>query len=443
MMLQNVALAFALIVLLRRFVWEFFQDRLAALLAPFLLIFSGGLGWWMLVQQASSSPTGIGGLIGRLPHDYTINDMGYRWGNALTTMFITQRSILMGMPVALLIFILWWRSVAQTRDNTQAPLPQYQMIGAGVLAGTLPLVHAHSFLVVMGVGFCLALLFWKPRLWISFLAAALLVGLPEIWYLTHGSQTDRSAFFGWQPGWDKGDTNFLTFWWKNTGVFIPLLLIAFLWRRQNTPNRRQMLFYLPFVLCFVVPNLWKFAPWIWDNNKIMIYWWVASTPFVALVLARLWQRRVWWLRSLATLAFVSMTMAAALDIWRGISGAAEQREFDLDGLALAEIIKTLPPRAVFVHASTYNPPSFLTGRPSLMGYPGHTWSHGIKSTEREAEVRAIYAGEPGTDDLLRRYNVSYVVVGPQERGSMPVNEEFWNFKKKVTQQGEYSIYDAR
>ena len=37
-----------------------------------------------------------------------------------------------------------------------------RMLAAGVVAGLLPLVHAHSFIVVMGVGACLALINW-PR----------------------------------------------------------------------------------------------------------------------------------------------------------------------------------------------------------------------------------------------------------------------------------------
>ena len=39
------------------------------------------------------------------------------------------------------------------------PVSQRRMIAAGVAAGLLPLVHAHSFIVVMGMGACLALIF--------------------------------------------------------------------------------------------------------------------------------------------------------------------------------------------------------------------------------------------------------------------------------------------
>jgi len=46
------------------------------------------------------------------------------------------------------------------------------MIGAGVAAGLLPLVHAHSFVVVMAMGACLAVLQLRWRDWLTFFVVA-------------------------------------------------------------------------------------------------------------------------------------------------------------------------------------------------------------------------------------------------------------------------------
>ena len=46
---------------------------------------------------------------------------------------------------------------------------------------------------------------------------------------------------------------------------------------------------LPFTLCFLIPNFVKLAPWVWDNIKMIFYWWIVSAPIVALLLARLWE----------------------------------------------------------------------------------------------------------------------------------------------------------
>ena len=91
-------------------------------------------------------------------------------------------------------------------------------------------------------------------------------------------------FFEWQFGWDHGQENPVWFWLKNTGLFIPLTLAALLWRHDGKAlvSRKLLVFCLPFTLCFIIPNVLKMAPWIWDNIKVLFYWWLASAPLVAL-----------------------------------------------------------------------------------------------------------------------------------------------------------------
>ena len=57
-----------------------------------------------------------------------------------------------------------------------------------------------------------------------------------------------------------------------------------------------------------------------------------------------------------------------------------------------------------------------------MGYAGHLWSSGVNYFEREADIRRIYAGESDAMDLLKRYNVDFIVVSPMERNQLAVND---------------------
>src|SRR5205085_12242019 len=140
------------------------------------------------------------------------------------------------------------------------------------------------------------------------------------WWATHGSSVEAESFFGWNFGWDKGAENFAWFWLKNTGLLIPLIVAAFLWRgdkhdgREYLVSPQLLLFYLPFTLCFIVPNLIKLAPWVWDNIKILFYWWIASAPIVALLLARLWEGNILH-RTAAGALLVVLTLAGGLDVF--------------------------------------------------------------------------------------------------------------------------------
>jgi hypothetical protein len=484
MWLQNMVMALALVGLLHYWTILLTRNRLAGVIAPLLVLFSGGMGWWLLFSESGSD--GFFAMLGSLQHDYTIVPNSIlRWGNSLTTLFVPQRSILFGMPLAITIFCQWWLAILQqekaqasTADqisspsaDTQNPSPAKlaesrrkaakkssialqtdppnfylrRMLAAGLCAGLLPLIHAHTFLVVMAAAACLILIFRSAwRSWLYFFVAALVVSAPEILWLANTGGVHADSYLGWQPGWDHGQHNVVWFWFVNTGLFIPLLVIALVWRR-GAPKlpRRVLWFYAPFVFCFLIPNLVKVAPWIWDNIKVLFLWYVASAPLVAWLLARWWQQRS-FVRWFAPLALATLLLAGALDVLRVVSEASEYREFDAQGIAVASLISAqTAPRALVLHAPTYNSPVFLTGRRSLLGYPGWMWSRGLDYSERSADIQRIYLGVPEADALLQKYNVDYVLVGPMELASFKVNEQFWSKYKTLSQAGAYRVYKIR
>ena len=325
---------------------------------------------------------------------------------------------------------------------------------------------------------------WGP--WLAFAAVASALAVPQMLWATRDSGARAGQFFGWEFGWDHGTSNVAWFWLKNTAVFIPLLVAAVVWwarvratntereaAREHTAARgsrrsgrnarvrresatgggpllsdRLLFFYAPFVLCFVVPNVYKLSPWVWDNIKVLIYWWVASAPLVAAVLVLLWRRGGAW-RAAALALLLMQTAAGGLDVWRAASGSVERREFDKDGVAFAEIIRReTDPRSLILHAPTYNDPVFLTGRRSFLGYPGHVWSHGIDYSAREATLKKIYSGSWDASTLIQDAGIEYVVVGPLEREEMKkygvaLNESYFNRYRKVGESGAYRLFKTR
>ncbi|HEX8844676.1 MAG TPA: hypothetical protein VF791_08540 [Pyrinomonadaceae bacterium] len=445
MFLENYVLAISFVGLLHRFTLKLTRDWLAGLIAPVLVLFSGGLGWWNFFTESKWSEDGLLGVLFHLEQQFTINDYGYRWGNTLTTLLVPQRSILLGLPLALIVFTLWWTSrpvdeegkrekVKGKRKETKTQRPSSllpssfyllpstrRMIAAGAIAGLLPLIHAHTFIVVMMVGAVIFLLtgLKQWRAWIAFFIVAVVIAGPQMWWSTHGSAVRAGDFLGWQPGWDSGKENVFWFWFKNTGLLIPLITLALLWRegkaRKPLVPPELLLFYLPFLLCFMIPNLIKLAPWIWDNIKVLFYWFIASVPLVALLLARLLRGRL-MLRAASVVLLLTLTLAGMLDVWSVAARVVEYSIFDDEGVAFAERVKEkTPPRSTILHAPTFNSPIFLTGRRTVMGYPGHVISHGIAFQPRQREIGQIYAGGADAETLISKYGVEYLVVGPQER----------------------------
>src|SRR5262245_59267128 len=248
---QNLIFLIALIALIHRWSLLLVGDRTAALLTPVVALLGGGLGWWQFLKEAAQNG-GMFAWLGHLPHDYTIVAGGFRWGNALTALFLTQRGIVLGVGLATIVFTLWLQAAPHESPTepaaTESGLEQHSqneaaegksaylflrgpfawrpMIAAGIITGLLPLVHAHSFVVTVGLGACLMMmqviysLFgsrssdgrrfqWSalgPILfpWLLFMGISAASGTPQALWALRGSSMQGGNFIGWQTGWDPG-----------------------------------------------------------------------------------------------------------------------------------------------------------------------------------------------------------------------------------------------
>ena len=547
--IENYVVAVALVGVVHRFGQKLVRNRTAAIVTPLLILLNGGFGWMMLWDDVGKVDGGVYQVLKRLAHSYTILpeiEKAWRWGNSITSLLLTQRGFLLGIPLAVLVIQLWWEALTDTetrghgetgkksskKDKADLPIPpsprprvSARMIAAGIIAGLLPLIHAHTFItllmvatflvpwvywrawaayglailvgvflfllaanyeaggsvwvkVVFGallVGVIVNLYFFLPwphvRLWLCFFVAAIVIGGPQILWSTHKSAVKTQSFIAWQFGWDSDQQEMFGskpvgsqpidtvppfskwlqrlpyvawFWLKNTGLFIPLLLIALVWKPDDyLVPRRLLLFYLPFTLAFFVPNFVKLAPWVWDNIKMLFYWWIVSAPIVALLVARLWEQHVGQ-KVLAASLLVLMTLAGTLDIVPLLLQQGHYGEFDRDGVAFAESIKEkTPSTATILHAPIHNTPVFLTGRKSIMGYPGHIWTHGLEYGPREQEIKQIYAGSNDAPALLAKYGVDYVVIGPHEFSTENPNVAFFSAYPEVANVGDYHLYKIK
>ncbi|MGH9946302.1 MAG: hypothetical protein ACRD6X_03795 [Pyrinomonadaceae bacterium] len=456
MLVQNVAWAFSLFVILERFVYRLLNDSLAAKIAPALLFLSGGLGFLWFFSDFGSQAKGFSDFLFSLPKDYTIGP-DFRWGNSLVTLFITQRSLLLGMPITIIVLgFLWKRFATESREikpkGSKSPQLHFSPTPflVGLTAGLLPLIHLHSlFVLFIVVAFLFFMRFEKWREWLAFGMGVCVIAIPELIWTITGSATHAAEFFQFHFGWDAGETNILWFWLKNTGIFIPILIFGIYLTfkekdRKEIAGRTFLLkFYLPFIFLFVLSNVAKLAPWEWDNIKVLIYWFVGSLPFAAFAIAWLWKKSNAF-RIAAAVCFSILVFSGGLDVWRTVSRQINYKVFDADAAVVANRLKpTTKPHALFLNAPTFNTAIVLLGRGSLMRYPGHLSSHGIDYRQRESDVKQMYRGGPSALALMQKYAIEYVLISPEERNTLSPNEAFFSRFPVITESGQYKVYDVR
>ena len=429
---------------------RFAGGRAAAAIAVFVFLLSGGLGFQYLVGDIQRS--GFGALI-HLPREYTLNrDLNYQWLNPVLAYLVPQRSTLFGFSLTLIALLLVWLAVRERKD-------WHAFLFAGVVAGFMPVFHVHAYGTVVALSAFWAI-FNRRREWLAFFVPALVLGIPilawmwppannsfcgsgpsvagyciQLGWLSYSDwQRDGAIFFG---------VDFVSFWIKNMSLFVPLLIAAQFLRRWFPTDLPK--WFGPMWLWFLVPSVIILQPWVWDNTKFFIFWALLGSIMVGGVLAGLFKRGP-LPAVLATALLVLLGLSGALDLARASDFTVSSNQFtDAKGLQVADWVRqNTSPDAVFAVADEHNNPiPTLGGRRILIGFPGWLWTYGLGDYVLKGnDLRTILRGDQSAADLVDRYGITYVLIGPQELApSRAADRAYWNqHATLVYTNGEYSVY---
>jgi len=439
MILPSFVLSFSSVVILFFLAKSLLKKAIPAMVAVFVVLLNGGLGFVQFFQDVSED--GLWPTLSNLPREYTyLPKEGIQWINIITSEFIPQRGFLFGLPIALIVLFLFWRLFKKKPKRKLLLL-------AGFLASTLPLIHAHSFLVVVFIAAWTALLtIRRPRDlldWAFFVLPILFLALPQILYFyPHlGYKLPLKLQIGWMAR--KTHDNLIWFWIKNIGLMTILIPIGFF-----LAPRKIKLFYLPFIALFILANIFLFQPWEWDNTKIFTYCHIFSSFLVVIALERIWKKKQILAKVIAFVLIFFTILSGGLDVIKLTNYQLNKlRFFDNQQLELAKLVRqTTPENATFLTAPAHDHLiPVLTGRRILLGFRGWLWTYGINYKEREKDVFKMLRGETGAKNLLKKYKVDYVVIGPPEKTTeIKANEDFYRENFPVfLEKYNYSIFSLK
>jgi hypothetical protein len=449
----SAMLAFAFPGVLYLAALRFVGGRGAAVLAVFLFLLSGGLGFIYVLDRFFPHLIPLVNVAPgtALPTEYTLDrDINLQWLNPVLAYMVPQRSTLFGFSLALIVVLVVWMAL---REH----VGWRPFLVAGIVAGVMPVFHVHAYGTVVALSAVWAI-FIRRRQWWAFFVPALVIGLPILVWMWPPDNTslcgdmpsiDRYCI---EPGWlaftGPNSTNALLFipewiwfWLWNTSLLLPLLIAGHaLVRRFPT---RFPTWYAPVWLWFLVPNLVVLQPWIWDNTKFFIFWALFGSVVAGGVLALMFRHSA-ATAVVAALVVVVMCLSGFLDLARASDFDASSVQFtDAGGLRVADWVRhNTSPTALFVVADEHNSPiPTLAGRRELVGYPGWLWTYGLADYVVKGEDdKRILDGDPAAPELVKKYGVDYVMIGPQEipRGA---SRAYWDeHGTKVYDDGGYTVY---
>ncbi|MDH3753922.1 MAG: hypothetical protein OEU32_08620 [Acidimicrobiia bacterium] len=410
-------LAFALPALLYMFGRRLFERRSVAVVGTITFLAAGGFGFFRFFDDVADQGWSV---VWNLPRDYT-RDFDTLWmDNPVLGHLYPQRPTLIGFSVVLIALVVLW-SARRSGDRAS-------MAWAGVLVGITPLFHTFGWGTALVLGSIWALTDavapngagWRHWLW--YLVPATALALPTVVWLL-----PPESAFRWEWGWVAGDTpwDIVWFWLWNTGLFPLLFVGGLVWR--GAVSRRVAVAVAPIWLWwagvhFAIPH-----PWVGNNAKYAVFWWLIGSFVVAAVIveAARWAARAdppvnAFANAAIALGALSLVAAGGLDIFKTLDGTA--------GVYPATVVTAgeqlvgewaraaTPADSVFVvsSSSTSQPISSIGGRPVVTAFDGWVFDLGLDWIGRAEASREILAGGPEAIGLVEEFGVDYVVIGPNE-----------------------------
>ena len=375
----------------------------------------------------------------------------FAWKSFALALLATQRGLLFALPAGLALLCSWRSRWFAAGDGWRLSRP-----GELLLYASLPLFHLHTFLflsLLLGAWFVLHA---PARRGLAQLVGAALVPASALVLLVTGMMRGASVL-GFKAGWMWDDEPFvqwcrdlfgeparqhaaLLFWPMNFGVLpvLVVMLCVVLWREKRAVWPAAAVFPAlgAFVLCCFV----KFAPWEWDNTKIMVWSYLVVLPFLWTHLIARWPA---WARGAACFALFFSGFISTLG---GIDGTHRGHDIasreELDHVAAA--VRGIPVTERFVGAPTYNHPLLLCGRKMALGYLGHVASHGLAWKEPSAKVDALMRGRGDWRALAEQLGCRYLFWGRYEQEAYPSSTEPWREAAALVALGDWGeIYDLR
>ena len=366
------------------------------------------------------------------------------WNSIPLALLVTQRGLLFALPATLLLLDKWrTRFLGVPREGWQLPV-----WGELVLYATMPLFHLHAFLFLS-----VALGWWIVAV-PSARKDAFVLGIRALIPATlltilvtggfHGHDTIAKDF-GWT--WEAPDdahpdrVSFIVYLFSNFGVLpilIGWLVVSLVRNRRDPASRAGLHIAIPALVVFVACFLFRFAPWDWDNSKLIMLAYVALLPL-------LWQHVLsrWPLPTRVVVCFL-VFFSGFVSLLGGMSGKnhghgiASIRTLD----TLTSAVSAIPTNERFGSYPTWNHPLLLVGRKVAMGYPSHVFSHGLGDPGRERNIERMMNGDPGWRELARGLGVRYIFWGEMEREHYPNSRQPWKTEADKIAAGDWGeIYD--
>jgi len=430
---------FALLLAIYFLSKELFQKRFISVLSCILFLFNGSLSF---LEFFKKHPISLHTPLEIINNNTFPSFAPYDGSNLVSAfwslnIYTNQRHLAFAYAAFLLLILFVYRAHKKTEW-----LSLNKSLILGILIGFFPFIHLSVF-AMMEFSLIILFLFFgniRKKLFLIALVSAI-IALPQIIYM--GSPSIPTGFF--HPGYiiDNLTTlSFLRYWFFNLGFVTILAPIGYL-----LAKRRQRKVFLPFILFFLIGNLFRFSPEMAANHKFFNLFLIGANIFAAYSIYRLWKYKL--LGKIIAIFYVFiMTLSGIIDIFPIKNDVYAEIKDGKNNEIEQFIINNTPKDSVFVNASYIYDPASLAGRKILLGWPYFSWSAGYDTDRRLKTLKDILQSSDLAQacSLLKTEGIDYIEIqNPTPIEGVEINYDFFekNFKEiYFSQEGNILIYNV-
>jgi len=434
------------------------KSRKQSILGIFIFLTSSGMGIFRYINHISINqllfPT----------KDYS-SFVQYDWlaGNILEAMIIPQRAFFIGVTLGVwVINLLFWglkskEKLSLFKNRQMISTKQKYYLFAGLIAGLLPIAHMHSFITIVIVSGIICLFNkHKYKDLIYFVLPAGIISTVLYFCFIHGGiQIDdfMTITLGWTAnkniltsvGLLASIFNWIIMWLQVWGVFLPTVIFSYFYFQNDKQFQKTLPIFFGFMTVFLISNIVIFQPTAWDNTKLFAWVYLGLSIFVAKLIFKLWSKNL-RLKMLVIILMILLSSTGVVSILRIIN--FEQNTFMLSStsevLFAKQIAQNTQTDAIFLTSTNHNHPIPLwANRPIYLGYLGWVRNFGFDHTQRAKNLNIIFSGQKNANKVIIDNKISYIYVGPKERNSLNINEDYLEQFPIAFKNIDTKVYDTR
>ena len=384
-----------LFILLYKFASKLFKNKFVGMISPVLFILNSDLSFIQVIQKYGLS------LISYYHHNtYT---QGRIWDVLIEKNFLNINTFLnqRHMIFALCVFLYVINKIIFEKK-----LSNKSIILLAVVIGLLPFWHFAILIALYIFLFSLFAAFKEKRQDIGkIIFLSLLLVIPQAFLIKH-NLTSQLIFY---PGFiiqQLSLKTFILFWIWNLGTTIPLAVYGF--RKSNTFQKKVILSFFPI---FILANLFKFAPDIFDNHKFFNVWIMSMNVLAAWGLYNILSKKI-YSKFVFAAGIILATTSGFLNLLVVKNDVYVKVQDSYKTSLGVWVSKNINQSEILItNAQIYDPISLL-GRRTFLGRPQYIFLYGGSPNRRAEELEMVLEGrdDKKIKQLLQTNNIKYIVI---------------------------------